>query len=103
MQKVALFVKLTAQPGRREELVEALGGMFAAVEEEAGTEVYAMHTAVEDPDTVWFYELYTDGDAAAAHGASDTMKAVGAKLGSLLGAAPEIVMTTPVRAAGLSI
>ena len=103
MSKVALFVKLTAQPGRREELADALGAMFAAVEKEAGTEVYAMHAAVEDPDALWFYELYTDPDAAAAHGGSDTMKSVGAELQGLLAAAPEIVMTTPVRAAGLPL
>ena len=103
MSKVALFVKLTAQPGRREDLAAALGEMFGAVEQEAGTEVYAMHAAVEDPDVLWFYEVYTDAEAAAAHGGSDTMKSVGAQLQALLGAPPEIVMTTPVRATGISL
>lgn len=103
MSKVAIFAKLTAQPGRREEVARILGSMFEAVEREAGTEVYSMHASVSEPDELWFYELYTDADAATAHGSSDAMKAVGAQLAELLAAPPEIVMTSPLRAAGLTV
>jgi quinol monooxygenase YgiN len=50
---------------------------------------------------VWFYELYRDGDALAAHGGSEAMKAMGPPLASLLAGRPELTFLTPVRAKGL--
>ena len=103
MSKVAIFVKLKAQPGRREEVADILGSMFTAVEDEPGTEVYSMHAAVADPDELWFFELYRDADAATDHAQSEAMKAVGSRLAELLAAPPEITMTSPIRASGIGI
>jgi quinol monooxygenase YgiN len=102
MAKVALVAKMTAAPGKRDELVEAFGSLYDAVAAEEGTEVYALHLDAADADVVWFYELYRDGDALAAHGGSEAMKAMGPPLASLLAGRPELTFLTPVRAKGLA-
>ena len=75
---------MTAAPGKRDELIEALGTHFPNVEEEAGTVIYAMHADNDDADVIWFYELYTDQDAFAAHSGSPGMKELGGKLAGLV-------------------
>ncbi len=102
MTKVALVAKMTAAPGRRDEVVEAFGALFDAVAGEEGTEIYALHLDAGNEDVVWFYELYRDMDALTAHGTSDAMKAMGPQFGSLLAGSPELSFLTPVRAKGLS-
>lgn len=102
MTKVALVAKMTAAPGKRDELVEAFGALQDAVADEAGTEIYALHLDAGDGDVVWFYELYSDMDALTAHGTSEAMQAVGPQLSSLLAGSPELTFLTPVRAKGLA-
>lgn len=103
MAKVAVIAKLTAAPGKREELVAAFASMLDAVEQESGTLVYALNTDKGNADLVWFYELYEDDAALAAHSGSDAMKAVGGKLGGLLGGAPELFMLSLEGGKGLPV
>lgn len=104
MSKVAMVAKLTAAEGKREELAAVLEKIFPAVEQESGTEVYALHEDLGDPNVLWFYELYRDNDALGVHGSSDAMKEmIGALGGGLVAAAPEMTMLQPRRAKGLSI
>lgn len=98
---IAVFARLEAQPGRRDDVIEALAPVLAAAESEEGTLVYAMHVSEREPDGVRFYELYTDDDAMRAHGSSDAMRDAGAALASLLTGPPEIVRATPAAAKGL--
>ena len=102
MTKVALVARMTAAPGKRDELVDAVGALYEAVDGEEGTEIYALHLDAGNEDVVWFYELYRDMDALTAHGTSDAMKAMGARFASLLAGQPELTFLTPVRAKGLS-
>ena len=90
MSKTAVFAKFTAAPGKRDELVQALMPMLASVESEAGTEIYAMHTA--DEDTVWFYEVYSDGDAFKAHSGGDAIKEAFTKTAGLVTGRPEVMI-----------
>ena len=76
MSKVCLVVKLVAHEGRGDEIVRAFEPMFAQVEQEPGTEAYALNRASSDPDTLFLYELYADGSALESHLQSDVMKAV---------------------------
>jgi quinol monooxygenase YgiN len=92
MPKVAVIAKITAVPGKRDDLIAAMSELLPAVEEEPGTLMYAIHADKGNADAVWFYEVYTDDDALAAHGKSAAMKAVGGKLAGLVGAAPELFM-----------
>jgi len=99
--QIAVVAKLTAQPGKRDELVAALKALLDATQSEPGTLVYAMHTSHNDDNDVWFYERYAGQDAFKAHSTSDAMKSVGPALAGLLAGAPEITLLTPVAAKGL--
>ncbi|CAN5641582.1 hypothetical protein BH20ACT2_BH20ACT2_14790 [soil metagenome] len=101
--KMAVFAKLTAKPGGRDAMLSALELMFERVATEPGTEVYALHADLADDDVCWFYELYTDGDAATAHGSSDAMKRAMTDWGDLLAGRPEITLVAPTRAKGLDL
>ncbi|MEM9036754.1 MAG: antibiotic biosynthesis monooxygenase [Actinomycetota bacterium] len=104
MSKVAIIAKLTAAEGKRDDLVAALTEhAVAAVADEPGCEIYAPHADTGDEVTVWFYELYTDGDALAAHGKTEGFAAMGAALGGLLAGAPEIHVLDPIVAKGLEL
>lgn len=104
MSKISIIAKITAQDGKRDELIAAFGRMLDHVQAaEPGTEVYMLHTDNADANVCWFYELYTDGEAAKAHGTSDMMKSVGKDLAPLLAGRPEITMVTPVGGKGLSL
>lgn len=101
MSKLAIIAKLTAAPGKRDELVNVLKELVDGVADEEGTLIYGLHTANNDETSVFFYELYTDQAANDVHSGSPTMKAVGPKLAGLLGGMPELTPLTPVAAKGL--
>jgi quinol monooxygenase YgiN len=104
MAKPSILAKLTCLEGKREEVISAFGPMFDHVRaNEPGTLVYVLHKDDADADVLWFYELYSDDDAVATHGASDTMKAVGKGLRDLMAGRPEIRMLTPVTGKGLDL
>lgn len=104
MPKIAIVAKLTAQDGKRDELVAAFGRMLEYVgANEPGTEVYMLHTDNKDPNVCWFYELYADQESVATHGTSDMMKSVGKELAPLMAGRAELSMLTPVGGKGLSV
>lgn len=102
-EKMTVFAKLTAQPGGRAALAEAIDAMFDQVETEDGCEIYSLHEDLADADVLWFFELYTDGEALAEHGRSEAMGRAMTEWGGLLAAAPDIVLAAPARAKGLTI
>ncbi|HMK13317.1 MAG TPA: putative quinol monooxygenase [Acidimicrobiales bacterium] len=101
MSKIAAIAKLTAQSGKRDELVTAFKPLLDAVQEEAGTLVYILHKDNGDEDVLWFYEVYTDDAALAAHSKSDTFKSLGPALAPLLAGRPEMNLLSPVSIKGL--
>jgi quinol monooxygenase YgiN len=102
MTQASLFVKMVFQPGKRDEALAVLDTMLPVVEGEPDTLVYSFHTDAADENTLWIFELYRDGDALAAHGGSDEIKAMFGSLGGLFAEPPLMGMTTPVgRAKGL--
>ena len=103
MSKVAAIAKLTAADGQRDALVKVMDQLVDAAEAEAGTEVYVLNLDNKDANVIWFYELYTDGDAFTAHGKSDTMKAIGSQLGGLVAGPVELNLLTPHRGAGVDV
>src|SRR5579871_5699398 len=102
MAKVAVVAKLTAAPGKRDEVVDVLREVVAGTDNEPGTLVYALNVE-KDSDVIWFYELYTDEAALAAHGGSEAMKAAGPKLADKLGGRPEIIQVVPVVGKGIPL
>ncbi len=74
MAPIVIFTRLTAQPGRRAELLAAFAPLLDAVADEPGTEVFVMHTARDDADVVLFYEVYRDEVALATHRESEAVR-----------------------------
>ncbi len=103
MSKPSMFVKLMAQPGKRDEVLAAFDRMLVAVAAEPGTEVYSVHLDDADENAVWIFEMYTDGDALAAHSSSEAMGNLFTELGPLLGSErPVLVATTAHAGKGLA-
>lgn len=101
MAKVAVFARLVARPGRRDDLVQMCQQLLNGARGEDGTELYVLHVSDQEPDVVRLYELYRDDEALAAHGGSDTMTSVFPRLSELLAAAPDMAVSTPVAAKGI--
>jgi len=102
MSQTAYVVKLTAAEGKRDEALSALGRLVAATEDEPGTVHYTMHTEADDPNVIWFYELYADQAAFEAHIGSTTMAEVMGSLGGLLDGPADMRQLTVVQAKGAS-
>jgi quinol monooxygenase YgiN len=100
MAKVSLLARFTAKEGKAGELLAAFERLIEQVRNEPGTLLYAMNRAKDNPDMFWFYELYTDDDAFAAHGATEAMANAMPILGPLI-AESELVVGEPVLGKGL--
>lgn len=103
MPKTSLFLKLTAQTGRRDDVLAALVRAMPGAEAEEGTEVYSFHLDKGDPDVVWVFELYTDDEALGVHGGSEAVATLFAEVGDLLAEPPVMAMAEPHAAKGLEV
>jgi quinol monooxygenase YgiN len=102
--KIAVHVKLTAPAGKGDELVAAFNELYPGpLDAEPGTELHVIHQAKDDPDTIFFYEVYTDDAAYQAHSQGEGLKAVLPKLAGLVAAPPEMVVGHPRNAKGLRL
>jgi len=101
MAKHSLIAKLTCTEGRAEEFETELAALIEASNEEVGLEIYSAHRDVDN--VYWFFELYTDDAAVAAHGKGDAMGKAMAVTGAFLAGPPEIHRLIPVTAKGLDI
>lgn len=101
MSKVGVVAKITAQPGKRDELASALQSMLQAVESEEGTLSYVLHADNAKDDVLWMYELYTDQASLESHMNGEAFKALGPVIGGLLAGRPELNFTTPLGGKGL--
>jgi quinol monooxygenase YgiN len=103
MSKTAVFAKLTAQPGQRDDLRATLEKMLPTVEAEEGTLVYALHEDLGDDNVLWLWELYADDAALAAHSGSEAMKELIGAFAGVLGAPPELCLARPVAGKGIDV
>jgi quinol monooxygenase YgiN len=101
MSMISVVVKLTAQEGKRDEIVSGFGPMMDHVETEEGTLTYILMEDTSDENVLRLYEQYADQAGFDAHGASDQMKALGAAIGPHLVARPELHFCNPLRGKGL--
>jgi hypothetical protein len=60
MSNIAVIAKITAQPGKRADVIAGMASMIAHVESEAGTVVYTLLEDQADADVMWVYEEYAD-------------------------------------------
>lgn len=104
MAKVAVHVKLKAPEGKGGELAAAFDSLYQGpLDAEPGTVMHVVHQVKDEPDTVVFYELYTDEAALAAHSGGDALKAIFPKLAGLVAGPPETIMLVPRNAKGVSL
>jgi quinol monooxygenase YgiN len=101
MSKIAVIAKITAQSGKRADVVAGMAAMMDHVESEAGTLKYILTEDQSDADVLWMYEEYTDQAALDSHGSSDAMKALGGSIGPFLAGRPELFFTNTIRGKGL--
>ena len=89
MSKTAVLAKLPIKDGEKDTFLAAFDAMVDQVGDEPGTEIYILNWGrKDDANTAYIYELYTDGDALAAHSGSDAMKALTGALGGILAGKP---------------
>lgn len=99
MSKIAVFVRIPVQAGKRDELVAAMAPMFEQIKSEEGTLNYGLFTSDSEPDSVRFFELYADQAALDAHMNSDVMKALFTELAQFAAGPPEMAFASPVAGA----
>ncbi len=97
---MALPVVVTAvfvpNPGRYDEVVEALRPAIAAVHEEPGCELYAIH---RDPDdTIVMIEKWESEELLDAHGSGPAVAALNAALEGKLAKPVEVTRLVPLPA-----
>jgi quinol monooxygenase YgiN/quercetin dioxygenase-like cupin family protein len=66
MPGVGRYMKLTAQPGRGDELANMLLAAAASLENTAGCELYVINRDAANPDVVWVTELWLSQEALDA-------------------------------------
>lgn len=98
---IAVFATMVARQGCRDRLLDELRRLGAAVADEPGTLVYAMHTSYQEPEVVRFYELYAGRDALRAHAGSTAMARFTAATADLLAAPTDIIRCDLVESKGL--
>lgn len=87
---VAVALRLVAQPGKAQELLDAVrSGLFAPTRAEAGCIVYRFYQDTEDAHAFSFVEEWESWEALYGHFRSDHVSAFLAGIGDLLGAPPE--------------
>ncbi len=104
MSKLAAFIKVKCQPGKRDEVRKLYEEYIKphAMEEEAVEFVCYCYDA-QDPDTVCIFELLSDSSMFKRSMEQDWFQAYQRAVQPLLAAPPEMVLTTPVFAKGASL
>lgn len=73
-EKVIMLIEARIQPQRRAELAEAARQYLPLVRAEPGVEAFYIATRKDDPDTVFFYEVYKSQAAQDFHLQQDFTK-----------------------------
>lgn len=85
----SVFGRMTALPGRRDELIGVLLDGFRAGGEGCGLLGYSINTVLDDPDTVWLTQLWRDREAHDATTRSGPVAEVSRRVPALLAGRPE--------------
>jgi quinol monooxygenase YgiN/quercetin dioxygenase-like cupin family protein len=100
---VGRYVKLTAQPGRGEELARLLLRVADSQREVAGCELYVINRSPTEPDSVWVTELWLSQealDAALQKLETEAGQALLAEMRTLLAGPPERIDLEPLGGVG---
>jgi quinol monooxygenase YgiN len=104
MPKIALFIKVKAQHGKREEVKQVWEKHVKPHSEgEKELEISCYCYALEDEDTICLFELISDPSVSKSVMQSDWFAAYQEQLKPLLAGPPEIITATPIWAKGASL
>jgi len=79
----AFLTRLKAKPGKRNALIALNLTMQEETAAEEGVPVYVFHTAVDNPDEFYYYDLYETEEAYNAHCSTDAFRNMLSSLGEL--------------------
>lgn len=103
MPAYGCYVKFTAQPGKRDALVEHLLKAAHSVENLEGCQLYVINTSPTEPECVWVTEIWSSQEEHYAslnvEGAQEAIKQVL----PLLAGRPEKIDVLPVGGKGLTV
>ena len=104
MPKLALFVKMKAQPGKREEVKQLWEEHVKPHSEgEKALDISCYCYALEDEDTICLFELISDPSALKATMQSGWFAAYQEQLKPLLAGPPEIITASAIWAKGVAL
>jgi quinol monooxygenase YgiN len=66
MNKFSMYGKITAHPGKRDELIQLLLEASRSLEDIDGCELYIINVSDDDSDAIWVTELWRDAEAHAS-------------------------------------
>jgi quinol monooxygenase YgiN len=89
-ERVVVFTRLTAAPGRRDELLAVLEELGRETRTEPGNQAFEAHAARDEPDVVLGYEVFDDEHAVTEHRATEAVRRAREQLPDLLAGDPEI-------------
>jgi quinol monooxygenase YgiN len=90
---VVVVATMKAKPESVDAVREACTKAVAAVHDEPGCDLYALH---ESDGTFVFVEQWADAEALKTHGTAPAIGALFGTIGTLLDGAPDIKMLAPV-------
>ena len=90
-KQMSLYARFTAKEGKGLALAEILSELIDLVQREEGLRIYTLNRGLDQPDVVWFYELYADEDALAAHGKFPEFRDIFGRIGDLTAGPPELI------------
>ncbi|MEV0842128.1 antibiotic biosynthesis monooxygenase family protein [Actinocatenispora sera] len=85
--RFSVYGKMTAKAGQRDELVARLADLLRL--DTPGLEWCSVNTTLEDPDTVWITEIWSDKATHDTETRSEAVVAATARLMELVAAPPE--------------
>ncbi|MBY8854866.1 antibiotic biosynthesis monooxygenase [Nocardia sp. CA2R105] len=94
--------RMTALPGRREEVIALIKESARAGGEDSGLLTYSINTALDDPDSVWVTELWTDKEAHDTTTRSEPVRMVTERFLELLAEQPAGFYGNAVHVQGLT-
>ncbi|MGO1539742.1 MAG: putative quinol monooxygenase [Leucobacter sp.] len=96
MSTVVVTAIFRPKPGAFDQVVEALRPAIAAVHEEAGCELYAIHRAPDN--TIVMIEKWESAELLDIHGDGEAVATLGASLKGLLESPVEVTRLDPIPA-----
>jgi quinol monooxygenase YgiN len=92
--EIEVVATLTAKPGQRQDVVDALSSIIAAVRQEPGCSRYDLHLDLDHPDRVVMLETWASTEALAIHGQGEALKSLADRLPALLAGPVDLVRLT---------